>query len=205
MNILLLGPERPGMISFMKSLGDDVRSTEEKIVSTSELVRWADFLVSYGFRHIIKKKVLDLFPERAINLHISYLPWNRGSDPNLWSYLEDTPKGVTIHCLDRGLDTGDILVQKLVESRPDDTLRTSYDRLADNMEKLFRESWSDIRNGKLAAVPQPEGGSGHRLRDKESYLPLLTRGWDTPVREIIGRALNGEAEKSFAEAIPNKK
>ena len=37
------------------------------------------FLVSYGYRHILRKNVLDLFPDRAVNLHIAYLPWNRGA------------------------------------------------------------------------------------------------------------------------------
>ena len=43
---------------------------------------------------------------------MSYLPWNRGADPNFWSILEDTPKGVTIHIMDESIDTGDILYQK---------------------------------------------------------------------------------------------
>ena len=47
-----------------------------------------------------------------INLHISYLPYNRGSYPNYWSFKENTPNGVSIHHIDDGIDTGPVLVQK---------------------------------------------------------------------------------------------
>eukprot|EP00392_Amoebophrya_sp_AT5.2_P019205 g19951.t1 len=63
-----------------------------------------DYCVSYGYRHIIRTPVIEgMFDrKRIINLHISYLPYNRGADPNLWSILERTPPGVTIHHIDEG-------------------------------------------------------------------------------------------------------
>jgi methionyl-tRNA formyltransferase len=150
---------------------------------------WADFIISYGYRHIIKNDILERFPNKAINLHISYLPYNRGADPNLWSFLEDTPKGVTIHLLDKGLDTGDILAQETVPDFPDDTLRTMYDRLSRTIEDLFNRSWPDIRAGVMKATPQPSGGSSHRLKDRKRVEHLLTKGWDTPVVELVGRGI----------------
>ena len=189
MNVLMLGPMRPTLVSFIASQGDNVRCTEGKIIAEGQLVEWADFLVSYGYRHIIKPEVLRHFPRRAINLHIAYLPYNRGADPNLWSFLEDTPKGVTIHFIDRGLDTGDILVRREIPHRPEDTLRTSYERLTDAIELLFMQAWPDIRAGKMTAVPQPEGGTSHKMSDREAFDSLLTMGWDTPVALLIGRAL----------------
>lgn len=187
MNILYLGPPRQGMIEFLKSFGDQIHPFEEKL--SDAVLEGVDFLVSYGYPFIIPTDVLLRFPRRAINLHISYLPWNRGADPNLWSFLEDTPKGVTIHYIDTGLDTGDILAQRKIAVRPDDTLRTSYQRLADEIEALFKETWPEIRLGRLAGRPQPRGGSIHRRKDKACFEQFLTNGWDTPVAELIGKAL----------------
>lgn len=187
MNILLLGPERPKLINYLSSLGDTIANTKDPL--TNEMLDGVDFIISYGYRYIIRKDVIDQFRNRAINLHISLLPWNRGADPNLWSFLEDTPKGVTIHLLDYGIDTGDILVQRQIFYEPHDTLRTSYQRLSDAIEELFIEYWPDIRSGNIKAKPQPPGGSFHRLKDKERYLHLLVDGWDTPVSLLIGKAL----------------
>lgn len=51
-----------------------------------------------------------------MNLHISYLPWNKGADPNFWSCIDGTPAGVTLHHIDAGVDTGDIIAQALMSS-----------------------------------------------------------------------------------------
>jgi methionyl-tRNA formyltransferase len=157
--------------------------------ASSPALKAVDFLLSYRYRHILPREVLDRFPGRAINLHISLLPWNRGADPNLWSFLEDTPKGVTIHVLDAGIDRGPILIQQEVAHASDDTLRTSYDRLATTIEQLLAENWALIRAGGIRPTPQPSKGSLHRSRDKERYMHLLTQGWDTPVSGLIGKAL----------------
>ena len=130
-----------------------------------------------------------------MNFHISLLPWNRGADPNLWSFLEDTPKGVSIHYIDDGIDTGDILAQREVPHQREDTLRTSYDRLSETMLTLFKEVWPTLRAGMITAFPQPREGSFHRLRDKVPYEHLLTKGWDTPVADIIGKAIQGRGMK----------
>ncbi|NEO82898.1 MAG: formyl transferase [Spirulina sp. SIO3F2] len=192
MNVLLLGPERPELMVFFKTCGDHVISTEDKLHSTSPLIQEVDFLVSYGYRHILKPAILDQFPKYAINLHISLLPWNRGADPNLWSFLEDTPKGVTIHTLDRGIDTGDILVQQEVMLSANETLKTSYEKLSLAAQGLLQRSWLDIRAHQIPPQPQAAGGSYHCLRDRQQYEHLLTHGWDTPVHNLIGKAKNRE-------------
>jgi len=73
--------------------------------------------------------------------------------------------------------------------RNDDSLKTSYERLSTEIEELFQIVWPEIRKGKLKGIPQPEEGSFHRLREKNNLEHLLTNGWDTPVANIIGKAL----------------
>ena len=188
MKILMLGPQRQNLIDYLGSFGDEVVTTEEKINPNSTILENVIFIVSYGYSYIIKRDVLNLLPNKVINLHISLLPWNRGADPNLWSFLDDTPKGVTIHYVDEGLDTGRILAQERVDYRHDDTLRSTYDRLSKNIEKLFMKVWPDIREGRQSARIQPRGGSQHALRDRMGIEYSLTQGWDTPISQLIGKA-----------------
>ena len=194
MKILFLGyPDSP-LIPFMREKGDAVFevSPDEKIETASVLDGRFDFLVSYGYLHILKGDLLSLFPQRAINLHIAYLPWNRGKDPNFWSFIEGTPKGVTIHALDTGIDTGDILFQREIFFDSTETLKTSYEKLRKGMEKLFFKNWEEIRKGNCPRKKQAQTGSFHLARDKEPLLHLLTQSWDTPVATLVdfGRANN---------------
>ena len=150
-----------------------------------------EFAVSCRYRHIIQKPIIEYLSGNIINLHVSLLPWNRGSDPNLWSFLENTPKGVTIHYVDEGLDTGDIIAQKeVVFDTSAETLARTYDRLNVEIVELFRLQWSLIMQSETDRRKQPFGGSFHKVKDKEQFAHLLAEnGWDTLVEKLIGKAL----------------
>ena len=71
-----------------------------------------DLIVSFGYRHILRSDFINKCGCPIANLHISYLPFNRGAHPNFWSFYDDTPSGVSIYLIDEGIDTGPILFQK---------------------------------------------------------------------------------------------
>lgn len=190
MKILLLGCHYNKLGPFLESFGDKIVEWEPPISGDSAILKDIGFIISYGYRHIIRKTVIDAFQEKIINLHISLLPYNRGADPNLWSFLEDSPKGVTIHFINEGVDTGDILLQVETSFPQDATLTTSYDILSETVEQLFKDHWQDIRDGKIESIPQSNCGSVHRSMDKNKFAHLLKRGWDTPTTEIAGKAKN---------------
>ena len=148
-----------------------------------------DLAVSFGYRHILKPKTFGKLKRPVVNLHISYLPWNRGSDPNLWSFLEKTPSGVSIHQIDEGVDTGPILAQTLVDQDLETgTLASSYEKLIAEIEILFFRILPGILAQKIKPKKQEPGGSFHKIEDKDAYLKLLHSGWDTPLRDIWGAA-----------------
>ena len=187
MKILFLGYEDSPLIDFIQE--EDTVSATSQRVATPDVIAWApDFIVSYGYKYILKAPLLEHYPDRVINLHISYLPWNRGYHPNFWSFLDNTPRGVSIHFIDEGIDTGDLLAQKEVTFGPEeDTLEKTYGRLRVEMENLFRESWPAIRSQAIAPTKQDESvGSFHYKRDLEKYWPLLEKGWATPIHQIEG-------------------
>lgn len=186
MKILFLGPYREDFCKKLQVNNDDeVYRTEEKISLEYVKLNKFDVIISYGYRHIISKDIINYLHNRIINLHISYLPWNRGADPNFWSFIEDTIKGVTIHLVDEGIDTGNIIIQKEVTFRGDITLRESYKILIDEIEKLFFKYWTTIRSGDFTTMSQSiKEGSIHYKKDRDKYNGLLINGWDTPVSKL---------------------
>ena len=73
-----------------------------------------DLIISFGYKKILNKKILGKLSRSPVNLHISYLPYNRGAHPNFWSFVDNTPKGVSIHEIDSGIDTGGIIARRKV-------------------------------------------------------------------------------------------
>ncbi len=189
MKVLFLGPTDSPLIEYLRSTGDEVVARFERLDLIWLNDHPCDFLVSYGYQHILPKEVLDGFFDRAVNLHIALLPWNRGSDPNFWSIVDGTPKGVTIHYLDDGIDTGDIIAQHELAFSADDTLRTSFEKLHRAIEALFREHWSDIRAGTCSRTSQQGTGTFHRAKDKDRLAHLLTHEWDTSIAALAERAV----------------
>ena len=74
----------------------------------------SDLIISFGYNKIIKKKVLKFTKRSILNLHISYLPFNRGAHPNFWSFYKNTPKGVSIHEINSKIDQGNLIFRKKI-------------------------------------------------------------------------------------------
>lgn len=142
-----------------------------------------DLIVSYGYRFKVDEQVLAATAV-AVNVHISLLPWNGGADPNLWSWLTNTPKGVSLHWMSKDIDRGDLLGQVEVPLDPMDTLSVTYDHLQRAAGGLLEELWPALEGGIPPRSPMPEGGSYHRSRDKYPHLGCLDRGWETPCHVI---------------------
>ena len=184
MRILFLGLNDSLLLEYLQSVETLVVATMGRLDVSYIDAHKFDFLVSYNYRRILTSDILGRFADRAVNLHIALLPWNRGADPNFWSFVEKTPKGVTIHYLDEGVDTGDIIYQKEIISLPKDTFRVMYDRLHGEIQKLFVQNWRYIRAGTCPRHKQPIMGTFHWAKEKDKYMHLLTNEWDTLVSVV---------------------
>jgi len=182
MNVLILSPRPQLLTPAIVAAGDDYE------ISMAEPALWPkdmDFIVSFGYRHIIKEPYLSKFEDRMINIHISMLPWNRGADPNFWSWFDHTPKGVTVHLIDAGLDTGDVVMQmEVTKWKKDETLKTSYEFLQTCASKLFALEWERFRMGDWFITEPTSAGSYHKSSDKDEWMTKLPLGWDSPVDDV---------------------
>ena len=141
-----------------------------------------DFLVSYGYKHILKHDVIAAFNCPIFNLHISYLPYNRGTHPNSWSFYENTPSGVTIHLIDDGVDTGPIVAQRFVNyKKEDNTFAKTYAILMQEMENLFLDNLDSFLSDQWTANKQRGIGSHHFIRN----LPTNFSGWNSNIRQEV--------------------
>jgi len=150
--------------------GDELDASalnQEEVRSALE-ARGAEVGVSVMFGYMLRAPIRSLFPRECINLHPAYLPWNRGAYPNVWSIVERTPAGTTLHYVDDGVDTGDIIAQRRVEVAPHDTGETLYGKLEAASLELFRDTWPLFAEGRAGRTPQSGEGSFHRVRDVEA-------------------------------------
>lgn len=124
-----------------------------------------EIILSILFDYILRKELIQIPRMGCINLHPAYLPFGRGQYPNVWSIVEETPAGATLHYIDEGIDTGDIIAQKKVIVDFTDTGESLYHKLEKACIELFKENWEAIKKGTTKRIKQPAGGTYHRTKE----------------------------------------
>lgn len=191
------------LVDWLEQQGEDVVYKEEKITYDYIKKLHPDFIISYNYKFLISKEIIDYLNGNVINLHISLLPWNRGAHPNIWSLIEDTPKGVTIHYIDEGIDTGNIIVRKEVNfDEEKETLKSSYEILHREIQSLFIENWGKIKNGLIGSIPQTGNGSIHFKKEFSIVEPyLIDKGWYIPIREFKDKFHKRSIKNEYIETV----
>ena len=180
--ILVLGPNATQLLPI---LGDRLVAESNDPIDVHQLDEiGCDAIISFGYRHKISDHSLERVNGKAINVHISLLPWNRGSNPNFWSWLNNTPKGVSTHWVSSDFDHGDLVSQAVVGFSQDETLRSSYEKLMKTAASSVDDFWTNHGFESAPRQPQPEGGSTHTQGQFNSYSHILRLGNDTLCSEI---------------------
>lgn len=168
------------LIDFLESKDYAVTFYEDRLNGIA--VENFDIIISFGYRYIIKPDVLARVKRDIINLHIAYLPFNRGAHPNFWSFHDDTVKGVSIHLIDEGVDTGPLVARRQVEfTNKEDSFDKSYNFLVREIEELFIEKWPEIEAGTFTVFKAEGEGSFHYRRE----LPDLPFDWNDNIEKTL--------------------
>ena len=133
-----------------------------------------DLVFLLWWPYIIKKEILDLASVGFVNMHPSMLPHCRGKDPYFWSIVKNAPFGLTIHFVDEGIDTGDILFQKQILYGALDTEQSLWKKATDLAPQFLADKFDDIVNGNYTRTKQDlSEGSFHFKREKEEWMKLV--------------------------------
>lgn len=149
-----------------------------------------DVIVVVAFGQILPESVLNLPKYGCMNVHASLLPKLRGAAPIQWSVIDgDKESGVTIMQMDKGLDTGDILLVEKYTLDPKETGGSLFDKLSGLGGPLLLQALEQAEQGTLSPVPQEH--------EKHTYAKMLYKALgeidftkDAIVIERLIRGLN---------------
>ena len=123
-----------------------------------------DLLISMSFDQIFKKEILELPPLGAVNCHAGKLPDYKGRNVLNWALINDEKEfGVTVHFIDEGVDTGDIILQEIIEIKDEDTYSSLLTKAYDACPRVLINSINQIANGTFRRTPQGSGLYGSIL------------------------------------------
>lgn len=128
----------------------------------------ADIFVVAAFGQLLPEAILRLPKFGCVNIHASLLPKYRGAAPIQWAILNgEKETGITIMQMDKGLDTGDILMKRVVPIGERETGASLFDKLAEAGAQLIVEALPRIEKGELRPQKQNE--------EEASYVGMLKK------------------------------
>ena len=126
-----------------------------------------DMIVVFSMSQLLKKDLIDIPKHGVINLHASMLPEYRGPNPDFWQYynMEIYP-GITVHYIDEGEDTGDIIFQERVHIPLGTKSPERLDKLIGDVgASLLIKAIRAIQSGRAPRIPQPVDSPTLRARN----------------------------------------
>lgn len=124
-----------------------------------------DLIVTFGMSELLKKNIIDIPNRGCINLHFSLLPKYRGSHPIFWTFYNyDLNPGVTVHYIDEGEDTGNIIYQEEYDLPVGSTEEDLIHLSSEIGIKLLIKSILDIENNCEPQICQPINSPTERAR-----------------------------------------
>lgn len=123
-------------------------------------------VVAYG--KIIPEEILNIPKFGSINVHGSLLPKYRGAAPIQWAVINgEIETGITTMYMDKGMDTGDMILKEKVSIGEDETTGELWDRLSKIGARLLVETIRKIEAGTAPREKQPEDFSMAPMLKKE--------------------------------------
>jgi len=114
-----------------------------------------DLFISMSFNQIFKNKIINLPPLKTINCHSGKLPFYRGRNILNWALINDEKEfGITVHYIDEGIDTGDIILQETFPISDSDDYSTLLQKAYEKCPILLYKAVKKIKNGTVKIVKQ---------------------------------------------------
>jgi methionyl-tRNA formyltransferase len=144
-----------------------------------------DVIVVVAYGQILPESILQIPKFGCINVHASLLPKYRGAAPIQWAIIQgETETGITTMFMDKGMDTGDMLLQTKISIDKEDTAGTLHDKLSQLGAELLLQTLQHLEKGAITPIPQNH--------DLATYAPLLKKengyiNWQEPAAQICDK------------------
>lgn len=128
------------------------------------LLKYQPELLVLGGTRIIKERILTIPSKGTLNAHPGLLPWLRGSTSVGWALYKNMPIGATVHFIDPGIDTGDIVYREKLAVLQGDTYESLNGKVSRLAAELMAQAVRDVDEGKAVRIPQdPSEGETFRV------------------------------------------
>ncbi len=124
--------------------------------AVAQLKQWSPDVAIFTGGNILRDEVLNVPRLGVFNSHLALLPEIRGMSSPEWSLLCGVPLGITIHCMDSGIDTGPILLRREFAGDDCDSLADLRNKMIAEGVELLAEAVAGLDRGAISVIPQDD-------------------------------------------------
>jgi len=199
-------PYKKVCIATSRDIGNKCKEWAKENIPTEYIlvdeIENADIVISVLYDTIITAKTMK--NKKCYNFHPGILPEYRGAGAYSWTLInEDKKSGITLHLIDEGIDTGDIIeIREFIISK-NDTAHSLNERGNDLIFKMFKDWFKDLLEENYTAVPQPSENARIYYRndlDKMKNLTKYIRALHFPGKES-SYYINNKGKKTYIKFI----
>ena len=159
--------------------------------------------LSFGWGHLLSKAFIEAVGGKIVNAHPSYLPYHRSSGSVFWHFTDQQPFGGTLHYIDEGIDSGDIVAQERIFSTWEDDCDSMKGKVDQVLKSLLMKYLPDIISGNVESRKNDiKQGSIHH-RDEMNALSHINLDKEYSARLLLniirGRMFHGIGGAFFEE------
>jgi methionyl-tRNA formyltransferase len=167
-----------------------IRYIKNKNINSNEFISViqkykCDLFVSMSFNQIFKSKIINLPKYKTINCHAGKLPFYRGRNILNWVLINDEKEfGITVHFVDEGIDTGDIILQKSFKITDQDNYETLLKKAYVECANILYDAILMFKNKNVNTLKQnkvhPIGSYYYKRKKGDEIL-----NWNQTSRQIF--------------------
>lgn len=199
---------KPGILDLRSYCrGKDVPYNFLCVGREAEVTKWIglikpDLIVVFSMSQLLRQDVISIPRCGVINMHPSWLPEYRGPNPDFWQYYDvELNPGVTIHYIDAGEDTGDIIFQDRASINLGEKSPVVLNKLIGDVGvPLILTAIDAIECGKAPRIKQPDNSPTGRARNLKANEHANIIDWQNWPIERVWHVLRGT--ELWLNAVP---
>lgn len=169
-----------------------------------------DYIISVQHNEILKAKHIERAKQLAINLHMAPLPEYRGCNQFSFAIIDQAKEfGTTLHVLDTGIDSGDILFERRFEIKENAWVEELFLQTLEESKMLFEQNIGHIIRGEYIRKPQAaleaERGTSYHFRKEINTAKIIKEDWPLEKKKRHIRATFKEGFEPPYSIINGKK
>lgn len=152
--------DAPDPVLKVKAAENGLDFITHPTINSAEFLDWmrgyeCDLFVSMSFNQIFHSELINLAPLRTINCHAGKLPFYRGRNILNWVLINDEKEfGITVHYIDEGIDTGDIIIQRCYPISDEDDYATLLERAYEGCATNLYDAIKAIQTNNVTPIMQ---------------------------------------------------